>query len=451
MKSACILALLLLSAAPAGALPPAVPLPAPQASPSAAPSAAEPNQIIADTQDSGSDERIATRIRGIFSELPAFADVEIAVTQGVVSLSGTVPDPDDIARAAAIAGRVSGVVTVENALERDVSVDANIGGIASLRELWDDFIRLLPLLGTALAAGLLIALAGYALARLTVFWRRAASNSFVAELAGSAIRFVFVVAGLVVALKILSATALLGAVLGGAGVIGIALGFAMRDTIQNYIASLLLSLRQPFRANDHVVIDSLEGRVIRLTSRATILMTLDGNHLRIPNAKVFNGVILNYTRNPTRRFEFDLALDARADALAARDTGRQALAGLDFVLVDPPPEVRIEALGEPNGTARFFGWVDQRITDWAKARSLAMVAVQRALEKRGLALPAPVQRVSLERAPDNAPVEQARGTSPAPELGDTKPSHEISAMVEAERANSPAEEKDLLDRQCPVE
>ena len=66
--------------------------------------------------------------------------------------------------------------------------------------------------------------------------------------------------------------------------------------------------RQPFRANDHVVIDSFEGRVIRLTSRATVLMTPDGNHLRLPNAMVFRSVILNYTRNPSRRFEFDVGI-----------------------------------------------------------------------------------------------------------------------------------------------
>ena len=64
----------------------------------------------------------------------------------------------------------------------------------------------------------------------------------------------------------LGAGALLGAVLGGAGVIGIALGFAMRDTIENYVASLMLSLRQPFRANDHVVIDDLDVGEVRVLS-----------------------------------------------------------------------------------------------------------------------------------------------------------------------------------------
>src|SRR3546814_11391197 len=71
----------------------------------------------------------------------------------------------------------------------------------------------------------------------------------------------------------------------------------------------MLSRRQPFRANDHVVIEGHEGRVVRLTSRATILMTLEGNHLRIPNSTVFKAVILNYTRNPERRFDFELGIE----------------------------------------------------------------------------------------------------------------------------------------------
>ncbi len=91
-------------------------------------------------------------------------------------------------------------------------------------------------------------------------------------------------------------------------------------TADNYVSSLVLSLRQPFRAGDHAVIASHEGRVARMTSRATILVTLDGNHLRIPNSIVFKAVILHYTRNPERRFEFDLGIDANDDPVEVTRT-----------------------------------------------------------------------------------------------------------------------------------
>lgn len=431
-----------------------------------------PVQTIAATQEAGDDRRIAERIAGIFAELPAFGAVEVEVNEGVVSLSGTVPKPDDIARAEAIVNRVAGVVTVENGLERDLSLSAGSAGILTLADRWNSLVRMLPLIGMALGVWLAIAFLGYLIAGLGRLWHRIAPNSFLAELIASAIRFGFTIVGLVIALDMIGATALLGAVLGGAGVIGIALGFAMRDTIENYVASLLLSLRQPFRANDWVQIDTYEGRVIRLTSRATVLMTLDGNHLRIPNGQVFKAVIVNFTRNPQRRFHFDLGVDADDDARAARQLGRDTLAGLEFVLSDPPPEARIIEVGDSNVVIRFLGWVDQRDTDWWKAQSQAIPAVKGALEDAGFGLPEPIYRLRFDPRSATVPfaAEVATATvtpsadeppqakravrdvpaSPADE--DVRPADEIAAMVEEER-NRPGEEqnKDLLDHSRPVE
>ncbi|MEO6743818.1 MAG: hypothetical protein ABIN08_04955 [Caldimonas sp.] len=121
-------------------------------------------------------------------------------------------------------------------------------------------LRALPLLGVALVVGLLIAALGYVLASIERLWRWITPNPFMAEIVATLVRFLSVVLGLVAALQVLGATALLGTVLGGAGVIGIALGFAVRDTVDNYVSSLMLSLRQPFRANDHVVIASCSMR-----------------------------------------------------------------------------------------------------------------------------------------------------------------------------------------------
>ena len=434
-----------------------------EAEPTASPT---PVQTIAATQDAGDDRRIAERIDGIFAELPAFAAVEVEVQEGVVSLAGTVPKPEDIARAEAIANRVAGVVTVENGLERDLTLSADSAGITSLAERWSNFVRMLPLIAAALGVWLAIAFIGYLIAGLGRVWNRLAPNGFLAELVASAIRFGFTIIGLVIALDMIGATALLGAVLGGAGLIGIALGFAMRDTIENYVASLLLSLRQPFRANDWVQIDTYEGRVIRLTSRATVLMTLDGNHLRIPNGQVFKAVILNFTRNPQRRFHFDLGVDADDDARAARQLGRDTMAGLDFVLADPPPEARIIEVGDSNVVIRFLGWVDQRETDWWKAQSEAIPAVKTALEDAGFGLPEPIYRLRFDPRSASVPfaaevTTEAQG-APAPRPArsaaarqndeDVRPVDEIAAMVEEERSRPGSEqEKDLLDHSRPVE
>ncbi|MEO6388029.1 MAG: mechanosensitive ion channel family protein [Croceibacterium sp.] len=379
-----------------------------------------------------------------------------------MTLAGTVRDAAAPARAEAIAQRVQGVVTIENRIARDVSVDAGFG-LTDLTAKAIQIVRYLPLVGVAIVAALVIALLGWLLASWTGLWRRLMPNSFLAELIASSIRFVFAILGIVAALDMLGAGTLLSAVLGGAGVIGIALGFAMRDTVENYVASLMLSLRQPFRANDHVVIDAHEGRVVRLTSRATVLMSLDGNHLRIPNSSVFKAVILNYTRNPQRRFDFELGIDANDDPTAARHLGVEALKGLDFVLAEPEPQARVEGVGDSNIVIRFLAWIDQGQADFYKARSRAIPAVKDALEADGFALPEPIYRLRFDGGTVPAPTAPgseppaARSKSrrpPAVPAGsdqlDTAPEKAVEKMVEKERAVTPGKD-DLLDAARPVE
>ena len=423
---------------------------------------AAPESQISNTAEAGSDERITARIRDIFSQLPSLSAVTISVSGGVVKLSGTVPDAAAKARAETISSRVDGVVTVENALKRDVSVDGSLSALGGLSDRLSAIVKMLPLIGAALVAAFLIGLIGYLIAGFGALWQRIAPNSFLAELIASAIRFVFVIGGMVVALEMIGAVTLLGAVLGGAGVIGIALGFAMRDTVENYVASLMLSLRQPFRANEWVVIDEFEGRVIRLTSRATILMTLEGNHLRIPNSTVFKAVILNYTRNPQRRFDFVLGIDAEDDPTAARHLGVEAMRSLSFILDDPEPQGRVVEVGDSNIVLKFLGWINQNETDWYKAKSRAIPAVKNALETAGFLLPEPIYRLRFdpgtqlpltEGAVAPAVKHRAPATGEVPEAAvhDIAPENEVKRMVDAERAADPESGKDLLDSGKPVE
>ncbi len=452
-----IAAILLLFASPAWAILPA------------ADSPAEPvetvEQEINPAQSVQDDELIGDRLRGIFAELPDFAGVSVAVNEGVVTLNGTVSDAEAVERAGNIAGRVTGVVTVENSLERDLSVDGNLSIFGQISGLIEGFVEILPLLAVAVTVAILIGLLGYIIAGLGFIWDRIAPNAFLGELIRSAIRFFFVVGGIVIALDMLGAAALLGAVLGGAGVIGLALGFAMRDTVENYVASLMLSLRQPFRANDHVLIDDLEGHVIRLTSRATVLMTLEGNHLRVPNSQVFKAVIVNFTRNPQRRFQFELGVDADDDPRAAMQLGREVLGTLGFVLDQPEPSARIENVGDSNIVIAFLGWVDQRESDYPKSRSLAIAAVKEALEEAGFALPEPIYRLRFDGRTDPLPIgrssKAARDKAQAPPKQpastpqqveeDVKPETEIRDLVDQERKSGDEQGNDLLDTSRPVE
>lgn len=423
------------------------------ASPAGEDAAREPIDIAALT--ARSDREIARGLTEIFAQIDGLGAVEVTVRSGVVTLSGTVATQAARDQAAAIARRVAGVVTVDNGIERSFEVDSNLTpAIATLRADARALVRSLPLLGVALLVAVLVAALGYLLAGQRWLWTRVAPNAFLAELVAGAIRVAAIIAGLIIALQILDAAALLGLVLGSAGIIGIALGFAVRDTVDNYVSSLMLSLRQPFRANDHVLIDDREGLVIRLTSRATVLMTLDGNHLRIPNAAVFKAKILNYTRNPQRRFEFELGVDSADDPLGAMEVGLAAIRALPFVLAEPRSHAVIYAVGESSIVLRFFAWVDQRATDFLKGRSLAIQAAKRAVEEAGYELPEPIYRIRIDERrglhkdkPESG--ERTRAPSPAAQPEHAVPDRAVANLVSEERGS--AGESDLLDTRRPIE
>ncbi|MGB3472642.1 MAG: mechanosensitive ion channel domain-containing protein [Erythrobacter sp.] len=422
---------------------------------------APPETIIEPAPAAADDAAIAQRLKGIFQEIGGLENVAVAVDEGVVSLSGSIPDETSANRAEAIAQRVSGVVTVEVDFERDLSVGSNVTPfVEEIGDSFGGFLAALPLVAIALILAFVIALVGHLFASLMGFWKRVTPNIFLAELVATSVRVVFFALGLFVALDILGATAVLGAVLGGAGVIGLAVGFALRDTVDNYVSSIMLSIRQPFRANDHVLIGDREGRVIRLTSRATILMTLDGNHLRIPNATVFKAEILNFSRNDERRFTFKLGVDADDDPAAAIAVGLKALNAEPFILDQTEATAEIEEVGDSNIIIAFHGWIDQRESDFYKARGAAIRVVKNILEASGFALPEPIYRLRFDgsnpmdardveaKQPSTRQARRKANTDTSADV-DTSRERHVDQLVEVERASE--SDADLLDEAQPIE
>ena len=312
----------------------------------------------------------------------------------MVSLTGEAPNEKKALQAINLANRVSDVVAVEDRISRTLDVQDNVTPvITQLKQQVRGLIKALPLLLVAIVVFVVVVWFGAWVSRRQSLWKRVAPNPFVAELLSQTIKFVFVIIGLILALSFLGAEAIIGTLLGGAGVIGIAVGFAVKDTIENYIASLMLSIRQPFRARDYVDINGQEGVIVRLTSRATILMTADGNQLRIPNSEVFKATIVNFTKNPERRFTFKLGVDANDDPLAAIKVGLDAINELNFILTDPKAVAIIDEVGDSNIILEFQAWVNQTDTDLLKARSIAIREAKHALENNGFSLPEPIYRM----------------------------------------------------------
>jgi len=410
----------------------------------ATPAAPPPAPQLSGADDAATRAALERRLRRV----PGLEQVTVAVDGGVARLGGEVLAEDERALAAAIAANAEGVHAVHDRIE--LSADIGRRFERSREQLLDTLLRLvagLPLLAVAIAIVLVAAWIGRLLGgRLRLPWLRS-RNPYLDALLRRAVQAAALLAGLLVALDLLGATALVGAVLGSAGLIGIVVGFAFRDLAENHLSGVLLSLRRPFEPGDHVMVDGHEGRVVSLNSRATVLMTLDGNHLRLPNAQVFKGVLLNYTRNPKRRLRFTLGVGNEEDIALAQRLGRETLLAMEGVLDDPPPDALVLEAGDSSMTMEYSAWVDQREADFRKVQSEGIRLVKAALEDAGMDLPEPIYRVQMVERTAGRREDRARTPQPprpVPPQGDVSRDDALDAQIDEERArHKPGD--DLLD------
>ena len=404
------------------------------------------------------DANMARRIRDILGELGGYDQVSVAVSEGIVTLDGITTSDDEADALTRLVARVEGVVAIKNEVAGSTDIAERLNPtVDRFRARLAQVMTALPIVLIAATVFAIVVFAGYLLSRWRRPWDKLAPNRFIANLYRQIVQIAFVIGGLVIALDILDATALLSTILGAAGIIGLAFGFAVRDTVENYIASIMLSIRQPFRPNDTVEIDGDEGKVIRLTARATILMSFDGNHIRIPNATVFKSRIVNYSQNDARRFKFGLGVDPNCEIEAARRLAEATVQGLPFVLTEPAALAWIDAIDEGGVQITVTGWIHQHDTSMARAKGEALRQVKLALERAGVTLPDTTYRIVVDGAlgsealPAKPRKAQENSDTPPPAVAtvDTSSEAALDKMIDAERHEEMAE--DLLSIDAETE
>ncbi|TVP61028.1 MAG: mechanosensitive ion channel protein MscS [Gemmatimonadales bacterium] len=397
-------------------------------------------------------QRSIQELLAIYRRIDGLREVRITVEDRILELSGTALSMDDRLRAGELAERIPNIVWVDNRIVVETDLRKRLAPVVErLGEKADRALRFIP----SLLVGLILIGGSFTVAYYAGRWifpvRKGEAGPFHRNLLRQCLRAVIGLTGILLALELMDATALVGAVLGAAGVFGIAVGFAFRDIVENYLSGVLLSLRQPFSPNDHVELGGHEGRIVRLTGRETILMTLDGNHVRVPNTMVFKSVMTNFTRNPRRRFVVDVGIAPEEPVQAALDAGRDAIIRLPGVLESPAVSARIREFGDSTVEVRFSGWVDQTVADFVKVRSQALKAVKERFEADGIQTPPPEYGVRILSDPEPGEASPAPTTPPAPATpmrdpapADIAPDTTIEEEIAREIRDS--DEEDLLQR-----
>ncbi len=398
------------------------------------------------TATASTDSVLEARLQQIFAQIGEFQNITVAVQSGVVQLSGTVLQPQDAIRAEELAQQIDGILYVVDDIQAETDIETRVApALEKIQTYVDRTVANLPLLGIAVLVVALFWLASRQIGRWEAPARRLRISPLVWQLIRRVLQGVVAFVGLLLAFDLLGVTSLVGAVLGTAGVAGLAIGFAFQDIIENYLAGALLSIQQPFNVNDVVEVGDHQGRVVRLTARELVLLTFEGNHVRLPNAMVFKSVTLNFTRNPRRLFYFDVGVGVQEDLVAATQLGIDTLNVMNGVLAEPAPFARIDSLGDFAVIVRFHGWVNQRDADFFKVQSEAIRLVKTAFDEAGIDMPEPTHRILTREmeppAPPKKPVIEESAAEQAADI-DVTPDGELEAQVEEDLAHS--KESNLL-------
>ncbi|MDB9741585.1 mechanosensitive ion channel family protein [Akkermansiaceae bacterium] len=352
------------------------------------------------------DSAMEKRLLEIFQQIDALDEVKVEINSGVAKLSGKVDNRQAATDAVALIKKTDGVIFVTDETELNEEIKTRFEpAIEKAQSLGQALMKKLPLI----AISLVIVIGMWSLGKWISMRNRVINKLGLSDLASNLlkrlIRITFAGFGLFIALEILDATSIASAFLGLAGVIGIAFGFAFRNIIENYLAGILLSLRNPFNTGDAIEVNGQTGKVIRLTSRDTVLMTFDGNHLRIPNSKIMSSELTNFSRNPLRRFDFSVGVAVELDLLEVRDLGMKTLESIDAIVADPKPNIVIDELGDSTVSMKFYAWINQHNHDFMKVKSETIRIIKETFDDHDIEMPEPIYRVVM-KTNEASPAEQ---------------------------------------------
>lgn len=349
------------------------------------------------------DEEIVKRLQSILHATNWFTDPQVRVEEGVVFLYGQAASEELKTWAGDLARNTQDVVAVVNRMELlDPPVWDFRPALSGLMILWRDFIRSLPfivfgllIMALSVGAGLL------ATAGARAFLRRRIRTKLLQNVIARGAGGLVFVCGAYLILRVFGLTQLALTVVGGTGLIGLIVGIAFREITENFLASIFLSMQRPFETGDLVEVSGETGYVQQLNMRTTILMTLDGNLIQIPNAGVYKSNLRNFTTTSNRREDFVVGIGYDDAINDAQEIARKVLADHPAVLNDPEPSVLVDSLGRSTVNLRVYFWLNGRTHSWLKVRSSVIRMVKHAFQKHGISMPDEAREVVF---PQGVPV-----------------------------------------------
>ncbi len=390
-------------------------------------------------QPTANDQAINQRLSKILKATGWFTDIAVKVEEGIVFLDGRTDSKDKRLWAGTLAGKITDVVAVVNRISVVEPSPWNMyPAIKEVSLLWESMLQGVPRFGL----GFIVLLVVVVVARLTVYGLRTVLdrrlNPLLADVAARVASILLFLLGFYLALQVAGLSGLSATVLGGTGIAGLVAGIAFRDLLENYLASILISIRNPFRIGDLVEISENLGVIERVTTRGTVLMNQDGNHVQIPNAIVYKSIIRNYTANPNRREMFAVGIGFESSASHAQEVAMRVLNEHPAVLSEPEALVLVSRLGSATVDLAIYFWYDGSAYNGLKVKSSLIRLVKQAFEQEQISMPDEAREIIF---PSGVPVQisQSSAQEPAVEKAREQPRKMVLPRNDSQQVTTEAE------------
>ena len=179
---------------------------------------------------------------------------------------------------------------------------------------------------------------------------------------------------------------------------GLAIGLALQGSLTNFAAGLLLILFRPIKQGDFIGAAGVEGTVQEVQILTTTLYTADNLRLTVPNAKIMQDTITNYSVTPTRRIQLTVGVSYDADLPQVKHVLAALLAEEPGILKEPAPFVGVAKLGESSVDVVVQVWVQR--ADVLQVQYGFLEKIKRAFDQHGIRLPYPQRTLHLQTSPD---------------------------------------------------
>jgi small conductance mechanosensitive channel len=200
--------------------------------------------------------------------------------------------------------------------------------------------------------------------------------------------------GLFIALTIIIPTLQAGDLVQLLGISGVAIGFAFRDILQNFLAGILILLTEPFQIDDQIIFKDFEGTVEHIETRATTIRTYDGRRIVIPNSELFTNSVLVNTAFENRRLEYDIGIGYGDSIEEAKRLILEAIHESEGALETPAPDALVVDLADSTVNIRARWWVQPpRRADVLDLQDRVLTHIKNKLTANGIDMPFPTQQV----------------------------------------------------------